>query len=359
MLNLSIGIAGLSPDAIFNPLPSLVKFTVALLCKLRIPRFNRVYRLVNVLSKILEPSPRAILHGCCEQGKASEKEPAQDEHHPHLGSTNNISYVFLTLFLIFSQWQHKMPSATLTRESSGNQTLKVRIPEEKRFVKPMEPFKVTQTVQDYLRAIYVLGEENQPVIAARVADEMGVSASTMVSTLRRLEREGYVKMERRKEIRLTSKGREVAEAILRRHFLTERLLTDILGLDWVKAHQEAHRLEHAISSEVEERLVKLLHHPTTCPHGNFIPGQLSSVPRKGMPLDRVPSGSEVIFQCITEGGERDARLLGFLQQHRLLPEVAFQVVDVAPSLGIMTLKVGKDEFSLGIEAAKKIRVGAR
>jgi len=220
----------------------------------------------------------------------------------------------------------------------------------------VEHAKITPALEDYLKAIYVLGEESQPVIAARVAGEMDVSPSTMFSTLRRLQKEGYVRIEQRKEIHLTGKGKKVAEAILRRHFLTERLLTDILELDWVKAHQEAHRLEHAISPEVEERLAKLLRHPTTCPHGNSIPGQDSPLRRKGMPLDRVPAGGEVMFQCITEAGERDARLLGFLQERRLLPGVAFQVVDVAPSLGIITLKVGKDEFSLGIEAAKKIRV---
>ncbi|MBI2987728.1 MAG: metal-dependent transcriptional regulator [Deltaproteobacteria bacterium] len=220
----------------------------------------------------------------------------------------------------------------------------------------MEHAKITPALEDYLKAIYVLAEESQPVIAARVAGEMDVSPSTMFSTLRRLQKEGYVRIEQRKEIHLTGKGKKVAEAILRRHFLTERLLTDILELDWVKAHQEAHRLEHAISSEVEERLAKLLRHPTTCPHGNSIPGQDSPLRRKGMPLDRVPAGGEVMFQCITEAGERDARLLGFLQERRLVPGVAFQVVDVAPSLGIITLKVGKDEFSLGIEAAKKIRV---
>ncbi len=220
----------------------------------------------------------------------------------------------------------------------------------------MEHAKISPAIEDYLKAIYVLGEEAQPVIAARVAVEMGVSPSTMFSTVRRLQREGYVRLERRKDIHLTAKGKRVAEGILRRHFLTERLLTDILGLDWVKAHQEAHRLEHAISSEVEEKLVKLLHHPATCPHGNPIPGVGSSSRRKGLSLDRVPAGSEVVFQCITEGGERDTRLLGFLQQHRLVPGVEFEVVDMAPSLGIMTLKVEKDEFSLGIEAAKKIRV---
>ena len=221
----------------------------------------------------------------------------------------------------------------------------------------MEPSKITPTIEDYVKAVYVLAEEAQPVIAARVADEMGVSPSTMFSTLRRLESEGYVRVERRKEIHLTVEGKKVAEGILRRHFLTERLLTDLLGLDWVKAHQEAHRLEHAISSEVEERLAKLLHHPTTCPHGNRIPGKRSSSShRKGLPLHRVPAGKKVVLECITEGGERDARLLGFMQQHRLFPGTKVQVLDVAPSLGIMSLKVGRDEFSLGIEAAKKIRV---
>jgi DtxR family Mn-dependent transcriptional regulator len=219
----------------------------------------------------------------------------------------------------------------------------------------MERVKVTPVVENYLMAIYALAEEIQPVIAARVAEEMGVSPSTMVATLRRLEREGYVKVEGRKEIRLTAKGRKVAEGVLRRHFLTERLLTDVLGLDWVKAHQEAHRLEHAISEEVEERLAKLLRQPATCPHGNPIPGR-GTPRRKGLPLDRVPAGSEVTFMCIPEWGERDARLLGFLQEHQLFPGVKFHVLDVAPSLGIMTLKVEKDEFSVGIEAAKNIRV---
>ena len=218
--------------------------------------------------------------------------------------------------------------------------------------------KITPAVEDYLRTIYALEEEIQPVIAARVAEEVGVTPSTMVSTLRRLEREGYLKVLRRKEIHLTTEGRQVAERILRRHFLLERFLTDLLGLDWVKAHQEAHRLEHAVSQEVEDRLAKLLGYPTTCPHGNPIPGKDSQrmQAKKGSPLNSVLAGTEVELDYITEGGERDARLLGFLQEHHLVPGTKVQVLDVAPSLGTMSLKVGQDEFSLGIEAAKKIRV---
>jgi DtxR family Mn-dependent transcriptional regulator len=213
-------------------------------------------------------------------------------------------------------------------------------------------------MEDYLRTIYALEEEVQPVIAARVAEEVGVTPSTMVTTLRRLEGEGYLKVLRRKEIQLTAEGKQVAERILRRHFLLERFLTDLLGLDWVKAHQEAHRLEHALSQDVEDRLAKLLSYPKTCPHGNPIPSKDSpKLPtNRGTPLDRIAAGKEVELDHITEGGERDARLLGFLQEHGLVPGTKVTVLDVAPSLGMMSLRVGQDEFSLGIEAAKKIRV---
>lgn len=221
----------------------------------------------------------------------------------------------------------------------------------------MENPKITPATEDYLKAIYVLTEEEPPVIAAKVAEEIGVSPSTMFSALRRLDREDYIKIEWRKEIHLTTKGKKVAEAILRRHYLTERFLTDLLGLDWVKAHNEAHRLEHAISPEVEERLAKILRHPTTCPHGNPIPNEASAPSRrKGIPLHSVSAGKEVVLQCISEIGERDDRLLSFLHEHKLIPGAKVRVLDLAPSLGIMSLKVGDDEFSIGIEAAKKVRV---
>src|SRR5919106_1788180 len=200
----------------------------------------------------------------------------------------------------------------------------------------MTQAKITPAVEDYLRTIYALEEEVQPVIAARVAEEVGVTPSTMVTTLRRLEGEGYLK-------------------VLRRHFLLERFLTDLLGLDWVKAHQEAHRLEHALSQDVEDRLAKLLGYPTTCPHGNPIPGRELARTKKGprTPLHSITAGKEVELDYITEGGERDARLLGFLQEHKLLPGAKVQVLDVAPSMRTMSLKEGQDQFSLGIEAAKK------
>src|SRR5438445_13676236 len=100
----------------------------------------------------------------------------------------------------------------------------------------MAQTKITPVVEDYLRTICALEEEIQPVIAARVADEAGVSPSTMVETLRRLERQGYIKVERRKEISLTAEGRKLAEGILHRHFLIDRFLTYFLVHASVNAH---------------------------------------------------------------------------------------------------------------------------
>jgi DtxR family transcriptional regulator, Mn-dependent transcriptional regulator len=221
----------------------------------------------------------------------------------------------------------------------------------------MKPAKIiTHALEDYLKSIYQLAEESEPVIAARIAAETGVSPSTIFTTLQRLAKDGYVTINRKKEIHLTADGKKVAEKIVRRHFLTERFLTDLLGLDWVNAHQEAHRLEHAISQEVEERLAKLLSNPTTCPHGNLIPGATSGPAPKTIPMSAAVDGQDVELDYITEGGERDVRLLGFLENHGLRPGAKVHIIDVAPSLGMMTLKVGPEEFSLGIEAAKKIRV---
>ena len=217
--------------------------------------------------------------------------------------------------------------------------------------------KRSEATEDYLKAIYSLAEDSDQVIAARVAEDIGVTPSTMFSALRRLEKEEFVRVERRKNIYLTPKGREVAEAILRRHFLTERLLTDLLGLDWVTAHQEAHHLEHAISPVVEERLSAILDNPSTCPHGNPIPIKGQPSPRREWsPLNTAESGTEVIFRCITETGERDARLLSFLYDHMIRPGSTIDVVEVAPSLGTVSLKVGDAEVVLGLEAAKKIYV---
>jgi Mn-dependent DtxR family transcriptional regulator len=112
-------------------------------------------------------------------------------------------------------------------------------------------------VEDYLAAICVLEGRDRPVIAARLAHEVGVSAPAVTEAIRRLVRAGYVRVGRGKRLRLTGRGFEVATAVVRRRRLLERWLTDVLGLDALEAHEEAHRLEHAVSPQVEPRLARL------------------------------------------------------------------------------------------------------
>src|SRR5688572_8876296 len=129
----------------------------------------------------------------------------------------------------------------------------------------------SQTVEDYLQLIYTMHREGDDVIAARLKERKGVSAPTAWATLKRMERDGLITLGEGHQIELSTSGQEKAQSIIRRHMLAERLLTDILKLDWAEVHDEAHRIEHAISPLIERQILKLLDNPSTCPHGNPIP----------------------------------------------------------------------------------------
>lgn len=127
-------------------------------------------------------------------------------------------------------------------------------------------------VEEYLETIFHLEESGIPAMRARLVERLGVSAPAVSEQVRRLEREGYVELAADRTLGLTPAGRGYATAIVRRHRLAERLLVDVLGLPWHQVHEEAGRLEHAISPVLEARLVAVLDDPATCPHGNPIPG---------------------------------------------------------------------------------------
>src|SRR5450759_3627523 len=131
-----------------------------------------------------------------------------------------------------------------------------------------------------MEAIYYMWTEGEKLRSARLADWQGVRRPTVTVELRRMTGYGMVQMNRRKEIELTPSGRRAAEAIVRRHRIMERWLTDGLGLDWVTADEEAARLEHAVSEVVERRLYEVLGRPGTCPHGNPIPGYSVAAPNE-------------------------------------------------------------------------------
>jgi DtxR family Mn-dependent transcriptional regulator len=218
------------------------------------------------------------------------------------------------------------------------------------------PAAASTSVQDYLAAIYDLAGSGKPVIGARLAKHMSVSPPTVTEAVQRLTRDGYVHIGGGKALTLTTKGREVAEVMARRHRLLERWLTDTLGLDWTVAHEEAHRLEHAISPRVEERLAQLLGMPSTCPHGNPIPG-LAEPPRVEMfPLDQAREGVTVVVERITEEAEADRRLLEYLWRNDVRPGRRLTIVEVAPWAGTITATGDGHTITLGLPAAGKIWV---
>ena len=137
--------------------------------------------------------------------------------------------------------------------------------------------------EEYLEAILEIEEEGTIPIRARLVERLGLSAPAVSETVNRLVEHGYAELLDDRSLRLTAKGREVATSIVRRHRLAERLLVDVIGLEWEKVHREADRWEHAISADVEEKLVTLLGDPATCPHGNPIPGSMPTRSRARRP----------------------------------------------------------------------------
>src|SRR5258705_5910363 len=131
--------------------------------------------------------------------------------------------------------------------------------------------------EEYLETILEIEEEGVIPIRARLVERLGLSAPAVSETVNRLVEHGYAELRDDRSVHLTDKGREVAVSIVRRHRLAERLLVDVIGLEWEKVHREADRWEHAISADVEAKLVTLLGDPATCPHGNPIPGSAHKV----------------------------------------------------------------------------------
>ena len=210
-------------------------------------------------------------------------------------------------------------------------------------------------LEEYLEAIHELGEEGIVVIQARLAERLGHSAPAVSEMIRRLRDEGYVE-EKERPLLLTARGRVLAESVVRKHRLAERLLTDIIGLPWEKAHLEAGRWEHVISDEVEERLVEVLGNPTTCPHGNPIPG--SGAARDDLTvLSDSRQGDHVRLERVTEQIEIDLESLSYLSAHGFVPGTEATVASRAPD-GTLILDLGPRTIALGPALAQQLFVTA-
>jgi len=198
--------------------------------------------------------------------------------------------------------------------------------------------------------------EGEPPRSARLADWLGVSRPTVTVALRRMTRDGMVRMSGRKEIELTAAGRRAAESIVRRHRIMERWLTDVLGLDWVTADAEAARLEHAVSEVVERRLYEAIGRPRTCPHGNPIPGHSKASPKERR-LATLEAGSRAAISRVSEVAEREAPLLlAYLDDRGLTPGREVDVVEVDDIGRTIRIRAGKREVTLSHDTAAKLWV---
>src|SRR3990170_8969096 len=206
----------------------------------------------------------------------------------------------------------------------------------------------TTTIEDYLQTIYSLQTEGEAVISARLARWMRVTPPTAWATVHRMERDGMVEIDDKKVIRLTPKGLKLAENVARRHRLSERFLTDILGLGWAEAHEEAHRFEHGVSPRVEERLFAILNEPKTCPHGSPIPGTGAKLDPNLVPMGSLKQGESATVRFISEELEEDAELLRYLERGKVKPGQEITVLEMVPSTGVVVVDADGQTVSLGL-----------
>lgn len=208
-------------------------------------------------------------------------------------------------------------------------------------------------LEEYLETIHALDEEGVQVIQARLVERLGHSAQSVSEMVQRLASEGYLERNRR-GLALTPKGRERAESVVRKHRLAERFLVDIVGLPWHSAHVEAGRWEHVISDEVEARFVEILGNPSTCPHGNPIPGT-PPVADGQRSLSEFRAGDRIRIARITEQIEIDLESLRYLSEHGLVPGADAHVREKAPD-GTLTLELGGAAVALGPAICRQLFV---
>jgi len=211
-----------------------------------------------------------------------------------------------------------------------------------------------EMLEDCLQAIHRLEGQGRVASATEVAAFARITPETAEEVLGELGVRGLLQTDRPNGATLTSEGRRQAAGILRRHRLSERLFADVLGLPWDRVHDEAMRLEHALTPEAEARLASLLENPETCPHGGPIPANNGSVaPHATCALDRVTAGTRVQIQQIVE---EEPTFLRYLASLGLLPRVEIHVEEVAPFGGPLLVRVGGAKYAIGRDVAAKILV---
>jgi DtxR family Mn-dependent transcriptional regulator len=210
-------------------------------------------------------------------------------------------------------------------------------------------------VEQYLETVLELEEAGIVPLRARIVERLGVSAPSVSETVKRLEREGYLVVDADRVLRLTESGRAYATSMLRKHRLAEVLLVEVLKVPWPQVHDEACRLEHAISDNLERHLVTLLGDPGICPHGSPIPGSANLVETGPLQaLSTVDSGAECVVRRIDEHLQTFVPRMQELEDARLLPGQS--VVVGATDDGMLSLEVGGEPVRLAASVAAEVYV---
>jgi DtxR family Mn-dependent transcriptional regulator len=214
--------------------------------------------------------------------------------------------------------------------------------------------KLSTTIENYLSLMYVLERDKEPVVGVLLAQLLSVTPPTVTNTLKRMLRDGLITMDK-DGTRLTKTGKQSARTVLRRHMLTEWMMARMLP--WSKLHEEAHNLEHAISSAVETALFEELKHPQTCPHGNPLPG-CENVVSSWIPLTKTSSNQRVVIRRIHELAEYNLELLTFLENKGLMPGAEVTIGEVLPFNQTIALEIQRQMVTLGFASAQHIFVEA-
>jgi DtxR family transcriptional regulator, Mn-dependent transcriptional regulator len=217
--------------------------------------------------------------------------------------------------------------------------------------------KITISKENYLKAIAEAESEGEVVIAATLSRWLKVSAPAVTMALRRLKRDKLIVIEGGGVIRLTSEGREIAQRLIRRHHLIERMLTEVFGMDWYMVHDEAEQLEHAVSAEFERKLLEKLGNSELCPHGNRL-GLDSPKDRRQLgwlPLSEVGMNGAV---CVESAFERDRELLEYLNSLGIRPGATVTMISNNIDQTV-TLEIGGRTVPLGHAAASKVWVSPK
>jgi DtxR family transcriptional regulator, Mn-dependent transcriptional regulator len=215
--------------------------------------------------------------------------------------------------------------------------------------------KITISKENYLKTIAEAESEGEPVIAATLARWLNVSAPAVTMAIKRLKRDSLIRVGRDGQLSLTPGGRDIANRLLNRHHLIERMLTEIFGMEWYKVHDEAEQLEHAVSADFERRLLERLGTGEACPHGNRVERDTPQDRRNRgwRPLDEVPSASGAVVVSVFE---RDRRLLEYLNGIGIRPGATVKMLATNYD-DTLTLGIEGKPVQLGRAAAAKVWVG--